>query len=867
MTISYRFHRFVFIIVALSFLLLPTLGLANDLFVNATELGEKMLQRKVKILNSHPEWSSSQRLSFEEKFQKAARKTEWKRQRVIKTVHGSVRHKLKSGLPTATGTPAMKGGGIVGDVDFSTLKRADVERIAKVYERIGYTVERGGGGSVTIKELNATYFYAPPGGINSELAFYDPEVMKIPESNNTSSKQYKSRYIADNFKKMHGFGTTPPEKLLKGDRLQQLAKATTRIEISQGKTLPSTDAVKAKIKSGQPLTFDEKLQAVRARLDPRTVGVIPPGANRQQAAKAAEAFQKECWKRAQKGYKYKKRLDREIVAELSASYKESSAKGEFKRANRVKKELVQHNIEKARSNKAILKNKGFDDLADLNGYNKKTVETKVRNPKTGKTVTVKKTYFEKTAPKIDPKTNKLRYETKRYTRAGVYKTIRKTNIKAIVRANQIGLRDSSGNLKINTSKKITITKTDAAAYKQKKVALRKARLGGAFLMGVAIYHGGKQAITETESEITADTTNLEIAGKTAKAIVKTAYYASGLGGIEQMAKSEYKKAADDYEKALVEGKDPSLAWAWAVTKGTVDTANELAKGMVTSVTVAPLVQTYEIAEGAIGTYVDKRDQVASEKAAVEMADRLRSYKNEAAFENSKAKRNFEKMKRDYSVATGVGGGAVRAPAGGSDAVTDLEIVYGDTLAAHMDDAKNQYKNALQRAGGKKTPAVTKAFKQLEQTTRKMNDFMANPVTTRKIAKSEERIAYYNKRIASMKKYNNAVRGGKSSGRPDSPRPRISPPKPSSPPPAGNKAACNRAYELLGKLLTINAKIGKATDHRNLQQMKELRAYLRYEQKMAYKACHSPKSPQGSKSGYRAGTGQRNPDGTTSNSDF
>lgn len=750
---------------------------------DAVSVGENLLKKKRMILKKHPEWTPERRMQFEERVTNVSRKWESKRQDVIKKVHGMIKS-LVNAPPRFTGTAPWDGRGIIGDVDFSTLNRSEVRRVAAAYRKLGYTVVEAGG-SVTIKELNTTYFRPVPGGINSEAAFYDPEVMDIRKvTKNMSPTQVKSiqsRQVGDNFKKMHGYGTMDPKKFLeanpanggrlqaKGSKLQELAKATIRIEDAQAtiqiedaqskKSLKKSEII-TKLKAGNKLTMDEKIAGLRHGIEMDTLGITGPKSSNDEILKAVKEIQKECWKRARKGNRFKARLDREISSDLKSSYKKmmaaagdikgaSKVKRQLKQklindASKVKRQLVQHKIHVARGNKALLKNKGFDDLASINGY-KKTIQTvEVKNPKTGKMMKVKKTYFKKNIPIKDPKTGQLTYKNKQYTRAQVNKMIRKANIKAVVRANQIGSRNSSGQLKTNISKNIKISKADIKSYQQKKIAPPKNKIGSAFLMGIAIFHGGKQAIDEISLEITEDTTDLEIVGKIAKVYAKTAYYASGLGAIEQVADNVFNQEAEEYERRKAAGKNPDLRWAYA--KGYLRTVNDLGAEMIKGVSLTPLVQSYKIVEGLAGTINSTMEKNEARTIAAEMEERVISYKKDVALRGRDARLAFARLKGPQSP-------MAEKPEDGADPVTDLDIAYGKTLEENIEQAQKEYKAALDKAGGKKTVEANRKFKKLEQHIAVMERYIKDPGYERKTTKQNANIKKLNEKIAILTRQN------------------------------------------------------------------------------------------------------------------
>lgn len=740
-------------------------GAPTEIF-DAVSVGEDLLSKKRMILKRHPEWTPARRIEFEERVASVSRKWESKRQDVIDKVHNMIKS-LVNAPPRFTGTAPGDGRGIVGDVDFSTLNRSEIKKVAAAYRKLGYTVLESGG-SVTIKELNTTYFRPVPGGINSEAAFYDPEVMDIRKLTKrmspTQAKSIQSRQVSDNFKKMHGYGTMDPKNFLeknpankgrlqvKGSKLQELAKATTRIEDAMGKKTLKKSKITIKIKAGNPLTLDEKIAGLRYGIEMETLGITGPNSTDDEMLKAVKEIQQECWKRAQKGNRFKANLDREISGSLKSSYKKMMANGNYKGASQVKRELVQHKIHVARGNKALLKNKGFDDLASINGY-KKTVKTiEVKNPKTGKMMKVKKTYFNKNISITDPKTGKKTYQNKQYNRAQVNRTIRKANIREVVRAAQIGSRNSFGQLKTNTLKNIKITKADYKSYQQKKITPPKNKIGSAFLMGIAIFHGHKQAINEIRLEITEDSTDLEIYGKAVKVVAKTAYYASGLGGIIQVSDNAFREAAEEYEKRKAAGKDPYLSWAVAVTKGTLRTVNDLGAEMIKGVTVTPLVQSYELVEGLAGVINSTMEKNEARAIAQEMRERVESYRKEVALRDRKARKAFARLKGPQSPMT-------EKPEDGDDPVTDLDIAYGKTLEDSIEQAQKEYQAALNKAGGRKTVEVNRKFKKWEQHIAGMERYIKDPGYERKTLKQNANIKRLDEKIAILTRQNKLYASG------------------------------------------------------------------------------------------------------------
>ncbi len=739
------------------------IGAPAEIF-DAVSVGEDLMNKKRMILKKHPEWTPARRMKFEEKFYNVSRKWESKRQDSIKKVHSLIKS-LKNTPPRFTGTEPSKGRGIVGDVDFSTLNRSEIRKVAAAYRKLGYTVLESGG-SVTIKELNTTYFRPVPGGINSEAAFYDPEVMDIRKATKrmspTQVKSIQSRQVADNFKKMHGYGTMDPKNFLeknpanngrlqvKGSKLQELAKATTRIEDAQDiKTLKKSKII-TKIKTGKPLTLDEKIAGLRHGLEMDTLGITGPKSTNDEMLKAVKEIQQECWKRAQKGNRFKVKIDQEISNSLKSSYKKMVANGKYEGAYKVKRELIQHKINVARGNKALLKNKGFDDLATINGYKKTVKAIEVKNPKTGEMMKVKKTYFNKNTSITDSKTGKITIQNKQYNRAQVNRTIRKANIKEVVRAGQIGSRNYSGQLRSNTSENIKISKTDVKSFQPKKIPPPKNKIGSAFLMGIAIFHGYKQALNETSLEITEDTTDLEILGKAAKTVAKTAYYASGLGAIEQVGDKVFREEAEEYERRKAAGKKPSLKWA--KTKGYLRSVNDLGAEMIKGVSVTPIVQSYKIVEGLAGTINSTMEKNEARAIAAEMRERVESYKKDVALRDRNARKAFAKLKGPESSLT-------EKPEDGADPVTDLYIAYGKTLEENLDQAQKEHQAALDKADGKKTVEVNRKFKNWEQHIAGMERYIKDPGYERKTTQQNANIKRLDEKIAILIRQNKLYASG------------------------------------------------------------------------------------------------------------
>ncbi len=357
---------------------------------------------------------------------------------------------------------------------------------------------------------------------------------------------------------------------------------------------------------------------------------------------------------------------------------------------------------------------------------------------------VKKTYFNKNIPIKDPNTGKITYQNKQYNRAQVNKTIRKANIREVVRAGQIGSRNSSGQFRTNTSKNIKISKADVKGYQQKKITMQRNKIGNAFLMGISLFHGGKQAINEISLEITEDTTDLEIYGKVGKVVAKTAYYASGLGSIEQVADNVFKQEAEEYEKRKAQGKNPSIEWAY--TKGSLRTVNDLGAELIKGVSVTPLVQSYKIVEGLAGTINSTMDASNAETISAEMTDRVGSYKSEVALRSLNARKAFAKLQGPQSYLT-------EKPEDGADPVIDLDIAYGKTLEDNIEQAQKEYKAALDKAGGKKTVEVTRRFKKLEQHIAVMERYIKDPGYERKSTQQNANIKRLDEKIAILTRQN------------------------------------------------------------------------------------------------------------------
>ncbi|WDP91877.1 MAG: hypothetical protein HUN04_20050 [Desulfobacter sp.] len=716
---------------------------AAEIF-NAMDVKEDMLQFR-EFVHKTSDIPAADRYEFDQQMLKMARTQNEGRDEILAKIF------KKAGIQPLkqTGTPSTSkySQGIFGDADFETISKKNFDKILKAARDLGYTIVPGGGGSATIKELDSTFFHDTPKGYKSRAAFQDPEMMtsfKLKKGELGMKKAY-SITLSDNMKKMHGSLDVDPETLLKKNKVQELAKSTMRIQdamdqfkspgIKKDRTIKELfqahdDFYKTPANRGKrlsDLTFKEKLTMVKAGVSLETAGVVQPGASAQERIRQVEAFQNECKKIVDKGLAERLKAETDVDSMLKKQYAKSIESGNYKKAAGIRQEMMENGAMRNYADEGIHGEGNRKLIAEHEGFEVK----KIKNAGTGKTYDVYQPVNQEVPDRFKKGGVKGALNQKQFD---AY--VRQKRVKKLIDIQKFGKTDTLSRVvkltgpKAVTSKNVKLTQADVDKYMaKKKFKLTGMNIAGGIINAYEIYEAQKRSQEDIVQEITADTTDLELAGKTVKHLAKTFYYTTPLAGLADVSQQEYKKAAREYEEALANGEDPSLAWA--VAKGTAKTVGQFSWGMVKAVTVKPKDDIIALAKGSVGTLSDWKSQYDAQSTSTEMTARVKDYKNRMFAQKAQLEKTLGKMK-----ATPGTGKKVDWEKMSSEYVMTHTVAY---LEHRMRMAEKAYKEALKQSKGVKTTAVAQAFKRVAGYVETINRSLADPEYGKMVAQREQHI--------------------------------------------------------------------------------------------------------------------------------
>lgn len=322
--------------------------------------------------------------------------------------------KAKVPFPKFTGTPPSKTGGILTDIDLSTIPKKDAKKVYVVLKKMfGKANVSMVNGTISVPKLDTTAFYPMKGGKYAPYTYDNPEFMHYfdkhaPTGNATSQINVRKDYIYDNVKKMHNDLTVNAKKLLRNpDRLRNISKSAFRMHGTTGgaKSFASKgvaykdskkllDSFKKSIANGKPMklsTIDKALLISKEKLSAEAVGLYSPGAKEADKIKAINKYRDELKVLVKDSMDMATHFDETIESQLTRKYNKAVKKGKITKAKAIKKGMMELKARKIRAKLGIIRNGGSDMLAESMGL-KSTGLTKTANGKV-------KTYY-------DPKTNK-----------------------------------------------------------------------------------------------------------------------------------------------------------------------------------------------------------------------------------------------------------------------------------------------------------------------------------------------------------------------------------------------------------------------------------------------------------------------------
>lgn len=742
-----------------------------------------------------------------------ARGREFKRNELLKKAF----KKVKVKFPAMTGTPPGKTGGILTDIDLSTISKKDAKKVygmlKKMFGKVNVTMANG---TISVANLDTTAFYPMKGGRYAPSTYNNSEYMHYfdkhaPVGNATSQLNVRKDYVYDNVKKMHSDLTSSPKSLLKDpDKLRNMSKSAFRLHgtTGGGKPVgPDRNAYKDSKKllarfekslaNGKPMklsTIDKALLISKQKLSAEAVGLYPPGASESEKLTAIRKYRKEIKTIVNDSLEMAQNWDDTIEQQLKRKYNKAVRKGKTAKASAIKKAMMEMRARKIRAKIGIMKNGGSDLLAESMGMKVDTTEIAAGKTATGKAATGKaatgktvvKTYY-------DPQTKK------HLSKAQLHKRILKKDLKGLKDLSKMDeafvAKQHAKNqkrhklVKAVQAKTGTATKTSHIATKSSlratdladdvgsktKVVFRKsaqklriigkkiapqlaARAGFGKALGwvgflAALPQSMKDSEELTKTWITADDTDVSVY---AKQFTSLSLHASG-------AKYMFDMFSNNVENRVLEFKQNNPgAWQNMTFQERIEvrkqsfknaiwkTSGQMGKAIVVDMPKAMIMNTYNAAKEGTGLLGDKLDERSANKRMKQTQDILQQKKTQIALRSSDAKRDWQSLHKAYEKKHGKATQNYLKnppkPIGneqGANYEELLDLTYGQEIANSLDKARQDYKDAIKKAGGRKSgPGVSVALKRISSVTEMMEDYVSDPRNARKSGKAAQRLKEY-----------------------------------------------------------------------------------------------------------------------------
>ncbi len=725
-----------------------------------------------------------------------ARGREFKRNELLKKAF----KKVKVKFPAMTGTPPGKTGGILTDIDLSTISKEDAKKVygmlKKMFGKVNVTMANG---TISVANLDTTAFYPMKGGRYAPSTYNNSEYMHYfdkhaPVGNATSQLNVRKDYVYDNVKKMHSDLTSSPKSLLKDpDKLRNMSKSAFRLHGTTGggnPVGPDRNAYKDSKKllarfekslaNGKPMklsTIDKALLISKQKLSAEAVGLYPPGASESEKLTAIRKYRKEIKTIVNDSLEMAQNWDDTIEQQLKRKYSKAVRKGKTTKASTIKKEMMEMRARKVRAKLGIINNGGSDMLAESMGMQADTAKTatgKVKtyyDPKTKKHIN--KTQLRQRIIKDDLQalrdmskmddTFVAKQHAKNPKRQKLVKTVQ---VKTVTSTN-------SSQITTKTSQRVTDLADDAvgktkgvfrkSAQKMriigKKIAPQlAARAGFGKALGwvgflAALPQSMKDSEELTKTWITADDTDVTVY---AKQFTSLSLHASG-------AKYMFDMFSNNVENRVIEFKqDNPGAWKNMTFQERIEvrkqsfksaiwkTGGQMGKAIVVDMPKAMVMNTYNAAKQGTGLLGDKLNERSAIKRMKQTQNILQQKKTQIALRSSDAKRDWQTLHKAYEKKHGkVTQEYLKNPPksmGGKQKVDYenlLDLAYGQEIADGLAQARKDYKDAIKKAGGRKSgPAVSQALKRISSVTEMMKDYVSDPRNARKSGKAAQRLKEY-----------------------------------------------------------------------------------------------------------------------------
>lgn len=736
-----------------------------------------------------------------------ARGREFKRNELLKKAF----KKVKVKFPAMTGTPPGKTGGILTDIDLSTISKEDAKKVygmlKKMFGKVNVTMANG---TISVANLDTTAFYPMKGGRYAPSTYNNSEYMHYfdkhaPVGNATSQLNVRKDYVYDNVKKMHSDLTSSPKSLLKDpDKLRNMSKSAFRLHGTTGGGNPvGTDRNAYKdskkllarfeksLANGKPMklsTIDKALLISKQKLSAEAVGLYPPGASESEKLTAIRKYRKEIKTIVNDSLEMAQNWDDTIEQQLKRKYSNAVKKGKTTKASTIKKEMMEMRARKVRAKLGIINNGGSDMLAESMGMETGEAKTLIDKTKarTKANTKVTKTYY-------DPETKK--YINKAQLRQRIIKDdlqalrdmskmddtfVAKQHAKnpkrqKLVKTVQVKTvtATNSSQITTKTSQRVTDLADDVGSKTKgvfrksaqkmriigKKIAPQlAARAGFGKALGwvgflAALPQSMKDSEELTKTWITADDTDVTVY---AKQFTSLSLHASG-------AKYMFDMFSNNVENRVLEFKQNNPgAWQNMTFQERIEvrkqsfknaiwkTSGQMGKAIVVDMPKAMVMNTYHAAKEGTGLLGDKLNERSATKRMKQTQDILLQKKTQIALRSSDAKRDWQSLHKAYEKKHGKATQDYLKnppkPIGnkqGADYEELLDLTYGQEIANSLDKARQDYKDAIKKAGGRKSgPGVSVALKRISSVTEMMEDYVSDPRNARKSGKAAQRLKEY-----------------------------------------------------------------------------------------------------------------------------
>lgn len=721
-----------------------------------------------------------------------ARGREFNRTKMLKEIFD----KAGVDFPVFTGTPPGKTGGILTDIDLATIPKKDAEKVMKVLKQtFGVNNVTMANGTISIPNMDTTVFYPMDGGRYAPYTYDNPEYMHYfekhaPAGNSTTQLNVRKDYVYDNVKKMHNDLTTNAKNLLKDpEKLRNMSKSAFRLDgtTGGGSRLSSTqnsykDSKKLlaqfqkSLANGKPMkltTIDKALLISKEKLSAEAVGLYSPGASESEKLAAINKYRKEIKVIVDDSLTMANYWDDALESQLARQYNTAAKAGEVKNAKALKKTMMEMKARKVRAKLGIIRNGGSDMLAESMGLQTGTAKTATGTVKTYYDPKTKKYLSQAQLRKhiiqddLDALSSMSKMDesfvaqqhAKNPKRQKVVKAVQSSNVAQKTTRVATELADETANTTNTIFQKSAAKMRQIKSTVAEKIAPQlQARAGFGKALGwvgflAALPQSMKDSQELTEKWITENDTDTTVF---AKQFASLSLHASGAKYMFDMFGNNVENRVEEFKK-----ENPG-AWEHMSTEERLEvrkqafksaiwtTGGQMTKAMAVEMPKAIVTNTWQAAKEGTGLLGDKLDQWSDEKRMAQTQELLKQKKTQIAMRSADALRDWQDLYKAYEKKHGkVTQEYLKNPPAqvGDKQNPDyeglLDLAYGQEVSDALDQARQGYKDAINAAGGNKSdPRVSQALKRISLITGLMEDYLADPSTTRNSAQARNDLARY-----------------------------------------------------------------------------------------------------------------------------